>query len=228
MTIIEDKEFGKVTVRKSSRSHTMKATVAPNGVLRLSVPSYAPIFMVKRMIASSRSELRALMDTRPQVVISDGQSIGKSHSMSVRTGHARSIRTNGLQLIITLAPQDDVLDPSLIEEVRSKCISLLRKEAKAHLPKRIKYISEQFGFNYSSLRFTHSSSRWGSCNSKKAISLNIALMNIPFELIDYVLIHELVHTVHLNHSKEFWAHVSSVDPDYQQHKKLLKTFNPHI
>lgn len=228
MAVIEDKEFGTIAVRRGARSHAMKATVAPNGSLRVSVPSYAPLFMVKRMIAGSRNELRKLLDTRPQLELSDGMSIGKSHTLLIRRGATRSVRKQGLQLLLTLSATDSLQDPTLIADMRTHIQATLRKEAKAHLPKRIRYLADSFGFDYSSLRFTHASSRWGSCNSKQAISLNIALMGLPFELIDYVLIHELSHTRQLNHSAAFWAEVERCDPHYKQHRKLLKQYNPGI
>lgn len=228
MPVIEDKEFGTISVRKVARSSSMKATVAPNGLLRVSVPSYAPIFMVKRMIASSRDDLRALMNARPQIEIKDGMSIGKSHTLLLRRGATQSVRLQGLHLIVTLSTADSVNDASLISAVRTQILAILRKEAKHHLPMRIRYLADQHGFDFTSLRFTHASSRWGSCNNKKAISLNIALMNLPFELIDYVLVHELSHTKHLNHSQAFWNEVERVDPGYKLHRKQLKGFNPSI
>ena len=91
MAIIEDKEFGNIAVRRAARSHSMKATVAPNGSLRVSVPTYAPLFMVKRMIASSRIELRNLLETRPPLVLENGMTIGKSHTLVVRRAAAKSI-----------------------------------------------------------------------------------------------------------------------------------------
>lgn len=206
----------------------MKASVAPNGLLRVSVPSYAPLFMVKRMIAGSRDDLRALMNARPQIEIVDGMAIGKSHTLLLRQGAVRAVRLQGLRLSVTLAPGDSVTDPNIIAEVRKCILSALRKEAKSHLPKRISYLASLHGFKYSSLRFTHASSRWGSCNSNKAISLNIALMNLPFELIDYVLVHELAHTKHLNHSKSFWDEVARVDHDFKHHRTQIKRHNPSI
>lgn len=228
MATIEDKEFGTITVRRAARSSSMRATVAPNGTLRVSVPSYAPLFMVKRMIMSSRLELRRLLDSRPTLVLTDGMRIGKSHTLLIKQGSTLSVKRTGLHVIVTLPPDASSHDAEIIDMVRTQIRAILRKEAKAHLPKRIAFLAEQHGFTYSSLRFTHASSRWGSCNNKQAISLNIALMNIPFDLMDYVLIHELAHTKHLNHSKVFWSEVERVDPDYKAHRTQLKRYNPAI
>ncbi len=228
MPSFEDKEFGKVVVRRSARARSMKASIAPTGELRISLPSYVPIFMAKRMVTGSRADIRKLFAARPKLDIHDGMSIGKSHSLHVRNGITHSLKRNGQQLILTVPNQNELLSPSVVEDVRSAIILILRKEAKAHLPRRMEYLAQTNDFSYTSLRFTHASSRWGSCNQHKAISLNIALMNLPFELIDYVLIHELAHTIHMNHSKEFWSEVAKVDPNYKVHRKLLKNYSPHI
>lgn len=228
MPTLEDKEFGTITVRKTSSSRSMKATVAPNGTLRISVPSYTPMFMIRRMIAGSRDELRTLLDSRPKLVLSDGMQIGKSHTLLIRSAPTRSVKRSGNQLLLSLAPGDSLEDPETIDKVRTHILAILRREAKHHLPHRIRYLADTYGFEYTSLRFTHASSRWGSCNSKKAISLNIALMNLPYELIDYVLIHELSHTKHLDHSERFWKEVGRVDIEYLVHRKQLKRYNPGI
>ncbi len=228
MPSFEDKEFGKVVVRRSSRARSMKATVSPNGELRISLPNYVPLFMAKRMVISSRKDIRKLFATRPKLQLHDGMMIGKSHSLHVRSGHMYSLVRSGQQLVLTVPNSHSLSDTAVMDNVRSEIRTILRKEAKAHLPRRIDYIARINGFTYSALRFTHASSRWGSCNHKKAISLNIALMNLPFELIDYVLIHELAHTIHLNHSKEFWDQVAAVDTQYKAHRKALKTYSPDI
>jgi len=228
MPQIDDKEFGPVTVRRSSRSKAMRATVAPNGSLRISVPAYAPLFMVRRMIAGSRPQLRRLLETRPALTIYDGMSIGKSHSLLLRPGASMTIRRTGQQLIVTIPPGESAESAELISAVRTHVQTILRREAKHYLPRRIEFLGRTHGFQLSALRFSHASSRWGSCNQKKAISLNIALMNLPFELIDYVLIHELAHTKHLNHSSAFWSEVEQADPDYKLHRKQLKAYSPGI
>lgn len=228
MPIINDKEFGDITVRRSSRSSSMKVSVAPNGTLRASVPSYAPLFMVKRMVASSRTELRKLLDRHPKLEIHDGMTIGKSHSLTIRNGNAFTVKRSGQQIMVTLQSEQSLFEASVIEAIRSHIIAALRKEAKHYLPKRLDYLAAQHGFTYQSVRFSHASGRWGSCNHLKAISLNIALMNLPFELIDYVIVHELSHTVHLDHSTKFWQLVEAADPKYKLHRKIIKGYSPSV
>lgn len=228
MPSFDDNEFGKIIVRRSGNTRSMKASISPAGELRISLPNFVPIFMAKRMVAGSRQEIRKLFASRPKLAIHDGMTIGKSHSLHIRNGYPYSLRRSGQQLLLSIPSITTLTDPAVIDAVRSASISILRKEAKAHLPRRLEHLAELNNLSYTSLRFTHASTRWGSCNQQKAINLNIALMNLPFELIDYVLIHELVHTIHLNHSTDFWAAVENIDPHYKQHRKLLKNYSPHV
>jgi predicted metal-dependent hydrolase len=222
--VIEDQEFGPIMVRRSSRSKSMRVSMAPNGTMRVSVPAYAPLFMIKRMIASSRPQLRKLRLSHPDLVLEDGMSIGKSHHLTVRQGMKRSIKRTGQHIILTLKPSDSLDQPDIIALAREQIILALRREAKHYMPKRLEHLARQFGFSYSSVRFSHASGRWGSCNHKQAI----ALMNLPFELIDYVIIHELAHTKELNHSERFWSLVAEGDPEYRHHRKIIKGYSPAV
>lgn len=228
MPVVNDDEFGQITVRRNARSRSMRASVAPNGTLRVAVPSYVPLFMVRRMISGSRTELRRLVASKPKIKLSDGMLIGKSHSLVVRTAPVHSLRLIGQQLILSLAPSESLDDTVIVTSVRERMRALLRKEAKAHLPRRIAHLAKEYGYSYNQLRFTHASTRWGSCSSAGTISLNIALMNLPLELMDYVLLHELAHTRHMNHSSAFWAELSRTDADYSAHRKQLRAYNPDI
>jgi len=93
----------------------------------------------------------------------------------------------------------------LIQNAAIKGIeNAFRLEAKEYLPQRVEYISKIHGFKYSKLSIKKTRSRWGSCSSKNNINLSIFLMKLPEELIDYIIIHELCHTIQKNHGPKFW------------------------
>jgi predicted metal-dependent hydrolase len=230
MPIIHDEEFGKITVRRSARASQVRLRVAPDGTLRASLPLYAPTFLVKRLIKSSRPALRELLSqSQPEMVYEDGMVIGKSHRlMVVHDATAISVAVKGQRITVNLPAGAALSDTDIARHVRDGIITALGVEAKSYLPKRLSYLAAQYGFRYQKVRFSHASGRWGSCSSQGTISLNIALMKLPFELIDYVLLHELAHTVHMNHSPEFWQLVAGGDPDYKQHRRSLRAEVPTI
>lgn len=189
------------------------------------------MFLVKRLLKDSRHELRTMLsDYHSDSTFTDGMRIGKSHTLIVRPTEQRTltVKRHGQQIIVTLPADKSLDDTAVSREVRDEVIAALRLEAKSYLPKRLRYIANQYGFSYEKVRFSHASGRWGSCSTSGTISLNIALMKLPFELIDYVLIHELSHTKHMNHSETFWQLVSRGDPLYKEHRRALKLEAPTI
>jgi predicted metal-dependent hydrolase len=87
-----------------------------------------------------------------------------------------------------------------------------------YLPQRLQYFADIMRLDYKTLKFRKIKSRWGSCNSRKEITLNTQLMRVQKELIDYVIVHELAHLIHMNHSKQFHELVAS----YLPHAKILR------
>lgn len=229
MPTITDEEFGTITLRRSARATHVRIRVAPDGRLRASLPLYAPIFLVKRLLKTSRAQLRAMLaEQQVDTVFESGMQIGKSHTLITRLGSTLSAKRHGQQIIVTLAPENNLEDSDVTRVVRDSVIDALRLEAKSYLPKRITFLAEKNGFDFEKIRFSHASGRWGSCSSNGTISLNIALMKLPFELIDYVLVHELSHTRQMNHSDKFWNIVAQADPNYKEHRRELRKETPSI
>lgn len=105
---------------------------------------------------------------------------------------------------------------------------LLMKKAREYLPYRLEYLAKLYGYSYEKCRLSHANTRWGSCSSNRTISLNIGLMKVPEVLRDYVILHELAHLNHMDHSKAFWAEVAKHDKNYKNHEKKLKMFSPGL
>lgn len=118
-------------------------------------------------------------------------------------------------------------DPAT-QRARDAKKKILAKKAKEYLPYRLEYLAKLYGYKFDKCRLTHANTRWGSCSSNRTISLNIGLMNVPEILRDYVIIHELAHLNHMDHSDKFWQEVASHDPRYKEHRKKLQKFSPGV
>jgi predicted metal-dependent hydrolase len=94
--------------------------------------------------------------------------------------------------------------------IRKGIEQALKIEAKQNLPDKVKVLADKFSFKYNKLSLKNIKSRWGSCSRKNNIDLSIHLMRLPEHLIDYVILHELVYTVHHNHSARFWNLLDNV------------------
>ena len=229
MSVINDPEFGKIIVRKYPSASSIKVRRAPNGDLRISTPTYAPNFVIKNFIKQSKKQLRKLIaDSTPNVTYKNGTTIGKSHNLVVIPSEKLNVLIKNNIITVSLPNNFDLNDTEVIDELRPVIIKALRKEAKGYLPRRLDFMARQHNFSYNGVKFSHASSRWGSCRSDGSITLNIALMKLPFELIDYVISHELAHTIEMNHSTEFWKIVEQVYPNYKTHRRLLKNESPNI
>lgn len=88
----------------------------------------------------------------------------------------------------------------------------LQKMAKISLPERVSELAKKHHFQYVSVTCRHQKTRWGSCSHKNRINLNIELMRLPEYLQDYIILHELTHTLHKHHQKSFWDHLEKVLP----------------
>lgn len=101
-------------------------------------------------------------------------------------------------------------------------IKRLKALAKEILPQRIKYYSELMGLYPTKVTITSAKTRFGSCSGKNSISFSCRLMQYPIDAVDYVVVHELAHIKHHNHSKDFYALIEKHLPDYKNRQKLLK------
>ena len=228
---IVDKEFGEIKIRKNKLARSVKLSVGVDGSLRASIPYYSPEFAVRRLINGNRDEIRKMLATHnAKNSYQDGDLIGKTHTLFLRkfSGEEIKISNEGNQILVQI-PQELAFENQLVQsEIRKTVSKILRKQAKAYLPRRIDFLAEKYGFSFEKLRFSHTGTRWGSCSSSGTISLNIALMNLPHHLIDYVIIHELCHTRQMNHSSKFWQEVEKYCPDYKKYVQEIKQFSPTI
>ena len=228
---IVDKEFGEIKIRKNKLARSVKLSVGVDGNLRASIPYYSPEFAVRRLVNGNRDEIRKMLATHnAKNSYQDGDLIGKTHTLFLRkfSGEEIKISNEGNQILVQI-PQELAFENPLVQsEIRKTVSKILRKQAKAYLPRRIDFLAEKYGFNFKKLRFSHTGTRWGSCSSSGTISLNIALMNLPHHLIDYVIIHELCHTRQMNHSSKFWQEVEKYCPDYKKYVQEIKQFSPSI
>ena len=100
--------------------------------------------------------------------------------------------------------ETDILSDKSQKIIRDYIIDTLKKEAKEYLPLRTEQLATEHGFSHIGVTVKNITSRWGSCSQKNHINLNIHVVRLPQHLLDYVILHELTHTVHKNHGTEFW------------------------
>ena len=126
--------------------------------------------------------------------------------------NSNKIDFNGTEFITSIENQD---------KFKASLKSWYKIKFKEIAIPRLNYFSDKYNLKINQVRFKNQKTLWGSCSSKNNINLNYLLVMAPMLVIDYVIIHELVHTVHKNHSENFWNAVEAIMPDYKKAKKWL-------
>jgi hypothetical protein len=99
-----------------------------------------------------------------------------------------------------------------------------RNIAKKHLTKRTEQLAEKLNFSFNKLYIREARNKWGNCSTEKNISLNWKLIKAPEYVIDYIIIHELLHTVVMNHTNKFWTLLKSYYPNYKESINWLEQY----
>jgi predicted metal-dependent hydrolase len=115
--------------------------------------------------------------------------------------------------IFVKKPEDEKVKQALKRFYYQQCKMLVQKSIKSH--------QSHFKLKPRSIRITDNKTNWGTCDSKQQLTFNWKLAMAPLEVIDYVVVHEMCHMVHLNHDRSFWRLVGKIIPDYEQQENWL-------
>jgi predicted metal-dependent hydrolase len=162
-------------------------------------------------------------------LLKDGDLIGKSHRLHYvyKPNHkTTTARISPNSINITSAYTFN--SPSVQKKARDACEKALRSEAEHLLPQRLESLAKKYGYEYKSVHTRKLVARWGSCSSTKVISLSYYLVQLPWNLIDYVLVHELIHTRHMNHGKAFWDDFKAISPNARLLQKEIRQYKPLV
>ena len=111
---------------------------------------------------------------------------------------------------------------SVVEKMSMEEVNALADRALVVIPDRVRYFAPLVGVTWGRITIRNQKTRWGSCSTGGNLNFNCLLLLTPPEVLDYVVVHELCHRKEMNHSARFWAEVSRICPNYQQHRKWLK------
>lgn len=225
---IEVTGIGLVSIYKRRDAKSIKLTIQPTGGVRVTMPTWLPYRAGLEYVKSKADWINQHQKT--QILMLDGKKIGKYHRLKFVPAHVESItsRVTDTEVRIAYPASLSSRDPDVQAKAVAACEKALRQEAAKLLPQRLDQLASKFGYDYSGVSIKKLKSRWGSCNHQQHISLSLFLMLLPWQLIDYVLLHELNHTKHLNHSASFWAEIENHMPNAKQLRKELRIHQPTL
>jgi predicted metal-dependent hydrolase len=210
----------RVIYRRHSQAVRYRLTLQRDGTARCTLPPRGNFADARKFVLGCRGWLikrraaQAQKPTRPRVWL-PGTPVwfrGERHPLT------RSTTTQDL----LLGPETVLPPPGEVTDLRPHVETWLRRLATKELPRRVQELALLHGFRPSRVSIRNQRSRWGSCSARQVISLNWRLIQTPDSVRDYVILHELVHTRHLNHSKAFWTEVARLCPDYALAERWLK------
>lgn len=228
--LFEIDKIGTVHVYKRKGSTSLRLSIAPDGKVRVTIPFWTT-YAAGLDFVRSRSGWIADNLPEQQSLLVHGQHIGKAHRLVFDTATditADAVRTRLAGSEIRIIKPMGMMNshPEAQQSAHRAGIRALRTQAEKLLPVRLKQLAEKYDFEYSSVSVKQLKGRWGSCDAQRHITLNLFLMQLPWHLIDYVLLHELTHTKHLNHGADFWDEFLSHEPRAKEYRKQIKAHKP--
>lgn len=218
--------IGPVSMYKRRGARSVRISITHQGIVRVSLPSWAPYSTGIDFVQSRKDWI--LSELPKTTMLHQGYRVGKAHHISFSAGSGKSVSTrisgNEARILLPIGIRWD--SPEAQEAAKSCAIRVLKKEAKMLLPARVDTLAKQFDFTYNSVAIKQLSGRWGSCNEKRDIILNCFLMQLPWELIDYVILHELTHTKIMAHGPIFWKEMERVAPNIKSLRSRMKSHKP--
>lgn len=216
--IIHFDGIGEILFRHRSRARHLSISVRPFAGVRVSIPIGMSFNSAIRLVTEKRLWIKQHLDKmkefEKQQTIFDESSdyCTRHHKLLLRKAERKniSVRISKGKINVVYPLEMNSNSKEVQTEIRKGIERALKVEAKQFLPDQVKHLAAKFNFNYNKLALKNIKSRWGSCSVKNNINLSIHLMRIPDHLIDYVILHELVHTLHHNHSKRFWTMLDKV------------------
>ncbi len=227
--IFEIESIGKVSVSKRRSSRQITLSLSPQGKVRVSIPLWAPY---QSGVNFAKSKAAWIMSKQPaESYFFQNQKLISGHEITFTESVAslKPIHKIYSDKIVITFPATLSIDSSLVQQSAQKAaIKVLRKHAEAILQPRVELLSKQHNLPFQELKIKQLSRRWGSCDKNKVIVLNLYLAQLPSELVDYVICHELTHTKQLNHGPQFWAVLNQISPNAQYLRRKIKQYDPKI
>jgi len=234
--ILEHKDFGKVRMIKSTRTRRISISARPFQPLRVTLPVFESFSRAEQFLEKKEKWIHKTLDKIRELedhytVFNDDTTFHThDHELKVERTVVDipkvSLRDN--RILVQLPEKSDIQSPEIQDIIRWGIKAAWRKEARKYLPVRLNELSKKHQLPYNRVTIKNNKSRWGSCSAKNNINLSLQLMRLPDHLIDYILLHELVHTRHKNHGKHFWRSLEKISPNAKSLDKEMRGYRMEI
>ncbi len=211
-----------------SKRKTIALIIQQDGTLTVRAPLRMPDAHIRDFVEThsdwinrTRVKVRKTAPTRPRSY-TEGETfffLGQAYPMKIVPRQRTRLDFDG---------QSFRLARSALPRAEAAFIAWYKKQAAVFLAEWVRLRAKNHGFHYKKIRISSARTRWGSCSTTGTLSFTYRLIMAPVQVVDYVIVHELVHTQVRNHSKTFWRRVGEVMPDYKTHLTWLKKNGPAL
>jgi len=205
-----------------SKRKTIALIICPDGSLEVRLPLKTPLTALKKLIIEKANWIRKHQQSaKPIIQLTPPQRfqegalfwyLGDLYPLKVTVGGSSKVEFK----------ETFYLDNRVLSKAETLFTGWYRAQARQVINNRAAYYALHTGLQYQAIRITSARSRWGSCSPSGGLNFSWRLMMAPMDVIDYVIVHELVHTRVRNHSRTFWEQVSVIDPDYRSKRAWLR------
>ena len=228
--IFHIENIGEVKIRKNKRSKNVSITIRPQKGIIVTLPYFVSYKYGLKIIEQKKSwiekhlpKIKAI-EQKATVFTENSNFKTRDRKLYISSHSSEKVKTkiDSVSIQIFYPENLPVKTPEIQDIIKDTIIKALRIEAKEYLPGRTQEIAENLNFRYNQIFIKNNKTLWGSCSGKNNINLNLHLIRLPSYLIDYVIIHELCHTIEKNHGPRFWKLMNSILGDAKKISKELK------
>ena len=209
--VFEDKDFGKIIVGSRSNARNLSLSVRSDG-LHVTVPPYTKFSTILEAVEKYRSQLLPSFErVKPQGITPDFRIAAECFRLSLQQGKRKNFTLHYGEDEVTLyyPPFTDFSSKAVQTTIRNGITRAMKHNAALMLPPVLEMFAQRHQLTYKKVKINGARRRWGSCTAARSINLSCYLMLLPPHLSDYVLLHELAHTVEMNHGPRFWRLLDS-------------------
>ncbi|MEM9491797.1 MAG: SprT family zinc-dependent metalloprotease [Myxococcota bacterium] len=224
-------------IRRSDRRTTVAVTVAPGEGVVLMAPTDTAVTRLDRVVRQKApwivdrlrhvGQVETVVGAREFVSGESYAYLGRTYRLKVMTNaapDAAKLDRGWLRVPV----ERDLTGNALRDRVCASLESWYMARARARIPPRVAHWTAASGLDAASVMVKRQAKRWASCDASGNLRFNWQIIQAPMRLVDYVIVHELAHTRHIDHTKAFWALVGTIMPDYEQRRAALRVLGPRL
>ncbi len=210
-------------IRSKKRKKTISLCIQREGVIAIHVPYNTPQAEIdtflkdKKLWIDKKLSEQEGKSHKPKVFMSGEVFLylGKSYQLKIQDA-------DYMKQPLALSGRRFILHRNYKDHAKELFFRWYRKKAYKKIIKRVEFYSQKFQLFPKAVKISNAEYRWGSCSSKNILSFTWRLIMTPYPVIDYIIVHELLHMMEKNHSQKFWSLLETIMPDFQKHKQWLK------